>query len=77
MFNAQQNKPRRVSPTIPMKTADADVVPAAAAVATPVTIPTDFADDPFKDYRYEDPFSIKDPFADDTLDGKYILTDIL
>nr|XP_014103195.1 epidermal growth factor receptor substrate 15-like 1 isoform X2 [Bactrocera oleae]XP_036223243.1 epidermal growth factor receptor substrate 15-like 1 isoform X2 [Bactrocera oleae] len=27
--------------------------------------PTDFSDDPFKDYRYEDPFSIKDPFADD------------
>ncbi|XP_052843724.1 epidermal growth factor receptor substrate 15-like 1 isoform X4 [Drosophila gunungcola] len=27
--------------------------------------PTDFKDDPFKDYRYEDPFSIKDPFADD------------
>lgn len=27
--------------------------------------PTDFSDDPFKDYRYEDPFNIKDPFADD------------
>ncbi|XP_034476411.1 epidermal growth factor receptor substrate 15-like 1 isoform X2 [Drosophila innubila] len=27
--------------------------------------PTDFKDDPFKDYRYEDPFNIKDPFADD------------
>ncbi|XP_058976440.1 epidermal growth factor receptor substrate 15-like 1 isoform X3 [Musca domestica] len=27
--------------------------------------PTDFNDDPFKDYRYEDPFNIKDPFADD------------
>ncbi|KAJ0174366.1 hypothetical protein K1T71_010512 [Dendrolimus kikuchii] len=24
----------------------------------------DFADDPFKDYRYEDPFNIEDPFAD-------------
>ncbi|EDW08546.2 epidermal growth factor receptor substrate 15-like 1 isoform X1 [Drosophila mojavensis] len=36
--------------------------------ATPVPIiqgPTDFNDDPFKDYRYEDPFNIKDPFADD------------
>ncbi|KAH8346391.1 hypothetical protein KR084_010489 [Drosophila pseudotakahashii] len=31
----------------------------------PITGPTDFKDDPFKDYRYEDPFSIKDPFADD------------
>ncbi|XP_067631425.1 epidermal growth factor receptor substrate 15-like 1 isoform X2 [Eurosta solidaginis] len=30
--------------------------------------PTDFSDDPFKDYRYEDPFSIKDPFADDDID---------
>ncbi|XP_063894348.1 LOW QUALITY PROTEIN: epidermal growth factor receptor substrate 15-like 1 [Helicoverpa armigera] len=26
----------------------------------------DFADDPFKDYRYEDPFNIEDPFADQT-----------
>lgn len=25
----------------------------------------DFFDDPFKDYRYEDPFSIKDPFSDE------------
>lgn len=25
---------------------------------------SDFAEDPFKDYRYEDPFSIQDPFAD-------------
>ncbi|XP_017148127.2 epidermal growth factor receptor substrate 15-like 1 isoform X2 [Drosophila miranda] len=30
-----------------------------------ITGPTDFKDDPFKDYRYEDTFSIKDPFADD------------
>ncbi|KAM7345611.1 epidermal growth factor receptor pathway substrate 15 isoform 2-T6 [Cochliomyia hominivorax] len=27
--------------------------------------PTDFKDDPFKNYRYEDPFNIKDPFDDD------------
>ncbi|XP_073848881.1 epidermal growth factor receptor pathway substrate 15 isoform X2 [Musca autumnalis] len=27
--------------------------------------PTDFNDDPFKNYRYEDTFNIKDPFADD------------
>ncbi|XP_017105735.2 epidermal growth factor receptor substrate 15-like 1 isoform X1 [Drosophila bipectinata] len=31
--------------------------------------PTDFKDDPFKDYRYEDPFSIKDPFAEDDEQG--------
>lgn len=30
---------------------------------------TDFAEDPFKDYRYEDPFSIQDPFADETSTG--------
>ncbi|XP_032572016.1 epidermal growth factor receptor substrate 15-like 1 isoform X2 [Drosophila sechellia] len=30
-----------------------------------ITGPTDFKDDPFKDYRYEDPFSIKDPFAEE------------
>ncbi|KAM8711783.1 hypothetical protein ACLKA7_012312 [Drosophila subpalustris] len=36
-------------------------------IPVPVAIqgPTDFKDDPFKDYRYEDPFNIKDPFADD------------
>ncbi|XP_033148961.1 epidermal growth factor receptor substrate 15-like 1 isoform X2 [Drosophila busckii] len=41
----------------------------AFKVPTPVPAvaqgPTDFKDDPFKDYRYEDPFNIKDPFADD------------
>lgn len=26
---------------------------------------SDFVDDPFKDYRYEDPFNIEDPFADE------------
>ncbi|CAF4876681.1 unnamed protein product [Pieris macdunnoughi] len=26
--------------------------------------PIDFTEDPFKDYRYEDPFNIEDPFAD-------------
>ncbi|KAH8375470.1 hypothetical protein KR200_008230 [Drosophila serrata] len=36
-----------------------------AATPSLITGPTDFKDDPFKDYRYEDPFSIKDPFADD------------
>uniref|UniRef100_A0A2M4A7M9 Putative epidermal growth factor receptor substrate 15-like 1 isoform x3 n=1 Tax=Anopheles triannulatus TaxID=58253 RepID=A0A2M4A7M9_9DIPT len=36
-------------------------------VSPPATAPTpvvDFSDDPFKDYRYEDPFNIEDPFAD-------------
>lgn len=31
---------------------------------------SDFAEDPFKDYRYEDPFSIQDPFADS--EGNYL-----
>lgn len=43
---------------------------APVPVAAAVKIPADFADDPFKDYRYEDPFSIKDPFADESIDGK-------
>lgn len=29
----------------------------------------DFTDDPFRDYRYEDPFNIVDPFADDNIDS--------
>lgn len=36
-----------------------------AAVPPVINGPTDFSDDPFKDYRYEDPFSIKDPFDDE------------
>lgn len=34
-------------------------------MATAMTTAVDFFDDPFKDYRYEDPFSIKDPFSDE------------
>ncbi|XP_058815246.1 epidermal growth factor receptor substrate 15-like 1 isoform X2 [Topomyia yanbarensis] len=33
------------------------------------TTAVDFVEDPFKDYRYEDPFNIADPFADDDADG--------
>ncbi|XP_060655419.1 epidermal growth factor receptor substrate 15-like 1 isoform X1 [Drosophila nasuta] len=39
--------------------------PTPVPVAATVQGPTDFKDDPFKDYRYEDPFNIKDPFADE------------
>ncbi|XP_023162573.2 epidermal growth factor receptor substrate 15-like 1 isoform X2 [Drosophila hydei] len=39
--------------------------PAVTPVPAVIQGPTDFKDDPFKDYRYEDPFNIKDPFADD------------
>ncbi|XP_029405704.2 epidermal growth factor receptor substrate 15-like 1 isoform X5 [Bactrocera dorsalis] len=45
--------------------ADASVENVRESRASIISGPTDFSDDPFKDYRYEDPFSIKDPFADD------------
>ncbi|KAL9920789.1 epidermal growth factor receptor pathway substrate 15 isoform 1-T1 [Glossina fuscipes fuscipes] len=38
---------------------------AMKAMPSLISGPTDFKDDPFKDYRYEDPFNIKDPFDDD------------
>ncbi|XP_059226349.1 epidermal growth factor receptor substrate 15-like 1 isoform X3 [Stomoxys calcitrans] len=38
------------------------------SVSSIISGPTEFNDDPFKDYRYEDPFNIKDPFADDDED---------
>lgn len=34
-------------------------------MAPALTTAVDFFDDPFKDYRYEDPFGIKDPFSDE------------
>uniref|UniRef100_A0A0A1WYN6 Epidermal growth factor receptor substrate 15-like 1 n=1 Tax=Zeugodacus cucurbitae TaxID=28588 RepID=A0A0A1WYN6_ZEUCU len=45
--------------------ADTPVENVRQSRASIISGPTDFSDDPFKDYRYEDPFSIKDPFADD------------
>ncbi|XP_075167068.1 epidermal growth factor receptor pathway substrate 15 isoform X3 [Haematobia irritans] len=39
------------------------------SISSIISGPTDFNDDPFKDYRYEDPFNIKDPFADDDDDN--------
>uniref|UniRef100_A0A182TQ57 Epidermal growth factor receptor substrate 15-like 1 n=1 Tax=Anopheles melas TaxID=34690 RepID=A0A182TQ57_9DIPT len=43
----------------------------ASSSAAPTPVPVaDFADDPFKDYRYEDPFNIEDPFADTEEDDK-------
>ncbi|XP_055539041.1 epidermal growth factor receptor substrate 15-like 1 isoform X2 [Wyeomyia smithii] len=41
----------------PSASSEASKTAAASAV--------DFVEDPFKDYRYEDPFNIDDPFADD------------
>lgn len=40
--------------------------PATGAAAPSANVTSaDFVVDPFKDYRYEDPFNIKDPFDDD------------
>lgn len=40
---------------------------------------SDFSDDPFKNYRYEDVFNIEDPFAEDEVaaKGKYKISLIL
>ncbi|XP_049283560.1 epidermal growth factor receptor substrate 15-like 1 isoform X3 [Anopheles funestus] len=54
------------APTPPTATAPVPVVtpvPVLSSAPTPTPV-VDFADDPFKDYRYEDPFNIEDPFAD-------------
>ncbi|XP_058121200.1 epidermal growth factor receptor substrate 15-like 1 isoform X1 [Anopheles coustani] len=40
-----------------------------SAAPTPNPTAVDFADDPFKDYRYEDPFNIEDPFAESEESG--------
>ncbi|XP_052892338.1 epidermal growth factor receptor substrate 15-like 1 isoform X2 [Anopheles moucheti] len=54
------------APTPPTPAAPVPVVtpvPVLSSAPTPTPV-VDFADDPFKDYRYEDPFNIEDPFAD-------------
>ncbi|XP_055374654.1 uncharacterized protein DDB_G0283357 isoform X2 [Condylostylus longicornis] len=45
-----------------------EVISKVIPVTSTVPAPTEFADDPFKDYRYEDIFNIEDPFADDDND---------
>ncbi|XP_038108715.1 epidermal growth factor receptor substrate 15-like 1 isoform X2 [Culex quinquefasciatus] len=66
--------PVGASPTLPVLLGTAPtlaVVPPAAPSPAPVVVTgtatpaVDFVEDPFKDYRYEDPFAIEDPFADD------------
>ncbi|KAL1448849.1 hypothetical protein WDU94_000103 [Cyamophila willieti] len=49
----------------------ANSTPGGASSNTSTLPPlTDFTDDPFKDYRYEDPFNIVDPFSDDDLPAR-------
>ncbi|XP_076658401.1 epidermal growth factor receptor pathway substrate 15 isoform X2 [Halictus rubicundus] len=50
--------PNRTAPPRPTSRAHATLYP---------KLP-DFTEDPFRDYRYEDPFNIADPFADDSED---------
>ncbi|XP_043288802.1 epidermal growth factor receptor substrate 15-like 1 isoform X3 [Venturia canescens] len=38
---------------------------ATSSIPTPTSKLPDFTEDPFRDYRYEDPFNIADPFAED------------
>lgn len=38
---------------------------APSSTPTPTSKLPDFTEDPFRDYRYEDPFDIADPFADE------------
>lgn len=66
---AFEDSPEIVSPTT------TTTAPTASTNAAVVDPKTDFATDPFKDYRYEDPFNIIDPFDDDVvaITGTYIV----
>uniref|UniRef100_A0A182T9H2 Uncharacterized protein n=1 Tax=Anopheles maculatus TaxID=74869 RepID=A0A182T9H2_9DIPT len=57
--------PTRSAPVVPVGPSPVSNL-SSAPTPTPVV---DFADDPFKDYRYEDPFNIEDPFADTETDA--------
>jgi hypothetical protein len=50
-----------IAPKLPAKRN----VPKVENVATVATVATDFKEDPFQNYRYEDPFMIADPFQDE------------
>ncbi|XP_057322439.1 epidermal growth factor receptor substrate 15-like 1 isoform X2 [Microplitis mediator] len=49
----------------PTRTAPARPISRPRATPTPTQKLPDFTEDPFRDYRYEDPFEIADPFADE------------
>ncbi|XP_065088849.1 epidermal growth factor receptor substrate 15-like 1 isoform X2 [Ochlerotatus camptorhynchus] len=57
--------PSSPAPPIPTSSVVAPSPINAPSSKTPVPTAVDFTDDPFKDYRYEDPFNIVDPFGDD------------
>lgn len=43
----------------------AATTPTAAAGSVTMETAADFSEDPFKNYRYEDPFLISDPFQEE------------
>lgn len=47
------------------KASVSSVIEAKAASKSAQELSTDFQEDPFKNYRYEDPFMIEDPFKDE------------
>ncbi|XP_034936533.1 epidermal growth factor receptor substrate 15-like 1 isoform X2 [Chelonus insularis] len=50
---------------VPTRTAPTRPLSRPRITPTPTPKLPDFTEDPFRDYRYEDPFEIADPFADD------------
>lgn len=58
-----------IAPKLPAKRPKAEIVQAQPA-AVAVTVATDFKEDPFQNYRYEDPFMIADPFQDEDEEKK-------
>ncbi|KAG8040897.1 hypothetical protein G9C98_001885 [Cotesia typhae] len=62
----------------PTRTAPARPMSRPRATPTPSQKLPDFTEDPFRDYRYEDPFEIADPFADedDTNANKKSITNV-
>ncbi|KAG8228312.1 hypothetical protein J437_LFUL007030 [Ladona fulva] len=59
---AQQ--PKQDLKSLPVKTDSASPAPSANRYSE-----LEFTEDPFRDYRYEDPFEMEDPFADEVVPG--------
>ncbi|XP_015585012.1 epidermal growth factor receptor substrate 15-like 1 isoform X2 [Cephus cinctus] len=58
--------PSRLVPPRPGSRPRGMTTPNPTPTPTPTPKLPDFTEDPFRDYRYEDPFNIMDPFAEDT-----------